>query len=133
MMLVRTYLAPSPIAGIGCFAAERIAVDAPVWRFNRKIDIILSEVEVAMLPLIGREFFLSHGYRDSETGEYVLCGDFAKFFNHSDTPNTYVLDDPTCRLRMDAAARDIEPGEEITTNYHHFDSDTVAKLAAAST
>jgi len=46
----------------------------------------------------------------------ILCGDDARFINHSDTPNIasdYTLDP----YGADIAVRDIEAGEEITTGY----------------
>ena len=48
-----------------------------------------------------------------ENNKWVLCGDNAKFFNHSETPN--------CKdgigLSYTIADRDIKAGEELTGNY----------------
>ena len=46
---------------------------------------------------------------------HLLCGDDARYTNHSGTPNTRCRDDHTY------ATRDIQPGEEITSDYAEFD------------
>ncbi len=50
----------------------------------------------------------------------MLCGDDARFFNHSDTPNCF--DFPDERGGTTVAARDIDPGEELTSDYASFDA-----------
>jgi len=43
MILVRTYLAPSSIDGLGLFAAEDIPKGTITWEFYSEIDIVLEE------------------------------------------------------------------------------------------
>ena len=38
MLLVKTYVAPSAVHGLGLFAAEPIARGACIWRFDPRID-----------------------------------------------------------------------------------------------
>ncbi len=55
------------------------------------------------------------------TWRFVLCADDARLMNHSDDP-TVVGDyeaEPVCGV--DIAARDIEPGQELTCDYATFD------------
>jgi SET domain-containing protein len=49
--------------------------------------------------------------------------------SYSDTPNTRSIDTPDGSVNADVAARDINKGEELTTDYRLFDSDAELKLA----
>ncbi len=97
MLLVKTYLDRSAIHGIGLFAGERIRKGTVIWRRSPEIDLLLTAL-----------------------GKFVLCGDDARFFNHADAPNCHDIPDegggPT------VAARDIEAGEELTSDYASFDA-----------
>ena len=48
------------------------------------------------------------------TGLYVLCGDNGRYFNHSDTPTTI---SNAISFGEDRAARDLELGDELTSDY----------------
>ena len=50
MLLVRTYLASSPIDGIGLFVAESIAKDTVIWAFDPRIDRLFSPEERERFP-----------------------------------------------------------------------------------
>lgn len=128
MMLVRTYLAPSKIEGIGVFAAERISASTLIWKFHKAFDIVLAAECIAALPTVGQEYIARYAYQHKDSGDWVLCGDNSKFFNHSDKPNTFVVDDPETIWQADAALWDIAAGEELTTNYHEFDGAARQKL-----
>ena len=52
----------------------------------------------------------------------------ARYFNHSEEPNTVDLDGPEGPT---VAARDIQPGEELTCDYRLFDADVLVKLRMA--
>ena len=60
---------------------------------------------------------------------YVLCGDDARFFNHSPSPNCVDIYDSSHGLDdahdVTIAARDILPGEELTCDDALFDMDFV--------
>ena len=58
-------------------------------------------------------------YREKSSGLYVLCGDDARFFNHSADPNCLDLDDGAGGITV--AHRDIQRGEELTCDYALFD------------
>lgn len=129
MLLVRTTLKNSRIHGIGLFAAEFIPAGSVVWRFSPIVDLRLQRRELARLAKPARAQIRSYAYRDNRTGETILCGDDARFFNHAAKPN--VVDDPDdpyqCR-----ASRDINPGDELTCNYYSFDTTARTKLATAT-
>jgi uncharacterized protein len=120
MLLVKTYLAPSRIHGIGLFAAERIARGTILWRLHPALDIELTEAQVEALAGPAQEQVRKYTYCDHVRGTYVLCGDDARFFNHSDEPNCH--DHPDAEGGKTVAARDIEAGEELTSDYASFDA-----------
>jgi SET domain-containing protein len=120
MLLVKTYLDRSAIHGIGLFAAERVTKGTVIWRRSPEIDLLLSAEQIAMLHPAAREQIEKYSYLDRRLGKLVLCGDDARFFNHSDAPNCH--DYPDEGGGTTVAARDIEPGEELTSDYASFDA-----------
>lgn len=124
MLLVKTRLDLSGIHGVGLFAAEFIPKDTVIWKFNRLIDLRCSEQEIADLPAASREQIQKYSYREKHSGLYVLCGDDARFFNHSEKPNCldyYHSEEQD----LTVALRDILEGEELTCDYALFDLDLV--------
>ncbi len=119
MLLVKTLLSPSEIHGIGLFAAERIPAGTVVWRFHRGIDLVLEDGVLETLSPAAREQMLKYTYVDIRLHKRILCGDDARFFNHSDDPNC--LDYPDDAGGTTVAKRDIEAGEELTSDYAAFD------------
>ena len=124
MLLVKTRLAASAIHGVGLFAAEFIREGAVVWESHPAVDVRLTEGQISGLAGPCREQIRKYSYREKRTGLYVLCGDDARFFNHSDRPNCIDL----CGGEVGditVAARDIAEGEELTCDYALFDLDLV--------
>jgi SET domain-containing protein len=116
MLLVRTRIAPSPVHGIGLYADQFIPAGTHTWRFEPDFDIEKTADQLSALPAHIQGWFKQYGYLDYHFGSYVLCVDDARFMNHSDNPTVrpdYSLD----HYGVDVAARDIEIGEEITTDY----------------
>ncbi len=70
----------------------------------------------------------TYAYFDRVLEKYVLCGDNARFCNHSTAPNSG--DDPT-NANATMAICDILPGEEIVCDYYSFDVNASSKLMAA--
>ena len=120
MLLVRTFLAPSRIHGIGLFAAQRIASGTVIWKLNPVIDVELAEEDIEALAEAARVQVRKYTYLDAVRSRYVLCGDDARFFNHADDPNCH--DFPDADGGTTVAARDIEEGEELTSDYARFDA-----------
>jgi hypothetical protein len=109
-LLVKTRIGPSKIAGIGLFADEFMPEGTKVWEFTPNFDTAFEDID--RFPPLLREFLTTYCYR--HRGRYVFCADHAKFFNHAD--------EPSCRDDADStyAARDIHPGEELTSDYRSF-------------
>jgi uncharacterized protein len=120
MLLVKTYLDRSAIHGIGLFAGERIAKGTVIWRRSAVIDLLLGEEEIAALHPAAREQIEKYTYLDHMLRKFVLCGDDARFFNHSEAPNCHDYPDEDGGTTV--AARDIELGEELTSDYALFDA-----------
>jgi SET domain-containing protein len=120
MLLVKTYLDRSPIHGIGLFAAERIPAGTVIWRRSPEIDLLLGPAELERLAPPAREQIEKYTYLDRHLGKLVLCGDDARFFNHAVEPNCHDL--PDANGGTTVAARTIEIGEELTSDYASFDA-----------
>jgi hypothetical protein len=116
MLLIKTKLNQSKIEGIGLFADENIKKGTKLWQFEPNLDLLLSKQEVEKLSESSRKQFHKYSYLDKERNKYLLCGDDARFWNHSANPNC----DETADNDSTFAARDIEKGEELTINYSEF-------------
>jgi SET domain-containing protein len=129
VLLVSTRLGESPVHGIGLFAREAIPSGTIVWRFAPQIDVIISAEGLRQLADPAREQVVKYAYEDAVSGKLILCGDDARFINHSNDPN--VIDDPldhnTC-----VAGRDILPGQELFSDYYAFDRRASEKLQRTS-
>lgn len=131
MLVVKTFLAQSPIEGLGLFAAQYIPKGTIVWRFVPGVDALFGADEIGKLPGMTQDVCRRYAYYDRNNKKYVLCGDDARFENHSDDPNTagvYPEGDP---FGMDVATRDIQEGEEITCDYRSFDADFSYKFTSS--
>ena len=118
MMLVRTYLSNSTIEGVGIFASEPIKAGDVIWRLEPKFDVFFTEADIEELPLHMRDFIARYSYPHMrKPGIWVLEADNGRFMNHSESPNTDFTG-----FEEGFAIRDIASGEEITCNYHEFDS-----------
>lgn len=125
MLLIKTHLGDSKISGMGVFASEFIPKGTLIWQLEAGFDRIFRESDIRCLPDRCKEWIRHYGYRIKNShGYYVVCMDNAKYFNHSDEPNT----DDTGPLGS-VADRDIEAGEELTCDYYEFDLDAEIKLA----
>lgn len=124
MLLVKTKLCINHIHGIGLFADEFIARGTIIWKFNPVIDISLCGEQIEKLAGPSCEQIKKYTYRAVNTELYILCGDDARFFNHSGEPNCLNF----CNGReedLTIARRDIEKGEELTCNYALFNMDFI--------
>jgi len=124
MLLVRTKLGISSIQGIGLFAAEYISKDTTIWKFHRYLDIKLSEQQIGELSIPCQEQVIGYAYKQRSSGLYVLCGDDARFINHSSNPNCIDIKDQD-GSGITVTIRDIQPNEELTCDYYIFDQDLI--------
>ncbi len=115
MLVIWTYLAPSPIHGIGLFAGEDIAAGAVVARYDPLLDVPIAIDRLDRLPPAARNFVDRYCYPSPHTpGGYLLETDNGRFMNHSASPNCTVSPDAITALRA------IAKGEEITCDYGEF-------------
>lgn len=123
MFTVKTFLGKSKINGLGSMADEFIPKGTIIWKFVENFDIKINDQEFKELPEIAQEFFLHFAYYNKEEGGYILCGDNARYTNHSSDPNMKTLD-----LTSSIATKDIQKDEEITEDYYNFDEFAKMKL-----
>lgn len=121
MLLVKTAKRPSDIHGLGLFADQFIPVGTSTWRFTPGVDTAMHPEILERIPEVARDQFLTYAYLDIRTGLYVLCADDARFMNHSDDPAVRGDYSVEPVFGVDVAARDIEPGDELTCDYTTFD------------
>ncbi len=117
MFRVPTYVAPSPIAGVGVFTSVSIPAGSLLWDFTEGVDLRLDPAVVAALPEPLGSRIRMYCYEEPD-GRFVLCGDNAKFMNHAFEPN---CDD---RGTHTVALRDIDADEELTCDYRAFDAES---------
>jgi len=110
--MVTTYLKQSEIHGWGVFAKEKIAKGTLMWEFAPGFDL---ELKLEDFP--PQECYIRHYGSMTEPEIYLLCGDDARFMNHSENPNV------SASGSQNFALRDIEPDEEIVCDYREFDID----------
>ena len=115
MLRVPTYLAPSPIHGLGLFTAGPIAAGTVIWEFDPAVDWRLTRRDLRRFPEPWRSQMRRYCYEEAE-GMYVYCGDNGRFMNHSDDPSCVDPEGP-----WTLAARDLLPGSELTSDYRTFD------------
>lgn len=115
MLLVPTYLALSPIHGIGLFAAAPIPAGSEVWRLDAAVDLVVDEAAVAGLGTVAQLQVQRYAYVDPVRRVRILCADDARFFNHADDANCG--DEPGGDGSVTVALRDIAEGQELTWDY----------------
>jgi uncharacterized protein len=118
MFIIKTFVGPSAIHGNGVFSCEDLPAGEVVWRFHPPFDQVLSDSEVAELPLAAQNYLEIYAYRCLDLGgKLVLSGDHARFLNHSDDSNTEE------KPFFSIARKPIAAGEEITCDYGAFCAD----------
>jgi len=115
MLRVPTYVAPSHIAGVGLFAATPLPAGTVIWQYTDGIDWRITPAELSLFPE-PYQSRLRHYLYQEDSGTYVLCGDNAKYMNHSEAPN---CDDPEGEYTV--TNRAVAAGEELTCDYRSFD------------
>lgn len=126
MFRVPTYLSRSQIHGIGVFTPFPIPAGTVIWEFDPEVDWRLTAEDFERFPERYREKLRSYCYLD-ESGAYILCGDNARYMNHSDEPS---CDDSGM---WTVARREIAVGEELTCDYRTFDLESRELVSARCT
>ena len=114
MMLVKNYVAPSGIQGVGVFAGERIAKGTRIYEFVEGVDIVMTREQAAAYGAEFARFMRIFAYVDPTDRTMVISHDNSRFMNHANQPNT------DWDEHFGWATRDIEKGEEITCDYYTF-------------
>lgn len=113
MLLVRNFVARSPIHNLGLFIGEAAVKGQEVWRFEPEFDVEIPLETLARLEEPYRDIVLDCAEYFSDRKVFRLGNDGDIFMNHSDAPNLIDLGDTMI------AARDISAGEELTCDYRH--------------
>ncbi len=121
MLLVKTYIAPSKIEGIGLFAGEDIKKGTLTWKYEPNFDYALSPGQVEKMPDLTKNFIKRYGTLSVESGLYIMCGDDARFTNHSNRPNLDAVKKDGEQEKVAIANRDIKKGEELAIDYRVID------------
>lgn len=121
MLLVPVRADRSPLHGLGIFSVTNIKAGTPIWRFQPGFDREFTEEQFAALPGPAQEHVRHYGFRALDKACWVLNGDLGIFMNHSAHPNTGAPGS-NGMAEWTFALRDVNPGEELTCDYHAFDS-----------
>jgi uncharacterized protein len=116
MLFVETYIAPVEGKGIGLFARTKIGKGTIYWFRNENFDRLFTPEALATFPANVATYIQKHGFLEV-TGNWYLCGDNARFTNHSKTPNFINHFDASGLVDYCFTDRDILAGEEILCNY----------------
>lgn len=118
MLLIDAELRQSAIHGIGLFCLTHIPQGTKVWEYHPLFDLAINEADVRGLPSPVQTFMAKYAYRSVETRQLMVNLDLSRHMNHADYP-TLVADEDSNYY----AARDLEPGEELTCDYRVFHLD----------
>jgi SET domain-containing protein len=111
MLKIETFVNKSSIQGLGVFAKHFVRRGDVVWQFNEHFDVVFSREKVEKMSDAELSLLERYAWMDSG-GNYVLPVDNDRFMNHSSEPNVENVTED-----VSIAARDIMPGEELTTDY----------------
>lgn len=114
MMIVKNYVAPSDIQGVGVFAGEDIPSGTRIYEFAEGVDIVMTRDQAAAYGSEFARFMRIFAYVEPADRTMVISVDNSRFMNHAENPNT-AWDE-----KFGWATRDIYCGEEITCDYFAF-------------
>jgi uncharacterized protein len=131
MLLVKTEVKNSLIAGMGLFAGQDIKKGEVVWQYTPDTCNILTKDQFQTLldsfhktekQLI--EYFLTYTYYQDVLKGLIFCLDNGRYVNHSDQPNLSGPSDMSSEVswQYSIALRDIAKGEELFENYGTYDT-----------
>lgn len=121
MLLVKTFLAPSKIEGIGLFADQNITKDTITWEFTPEFDTGFDINKINKMPALLKDFIKSYASLSMISNQYILGNDNVRFTNHSTKPNLVSKRINREVEKVAIALRDIKKGEELTIDYRSFD------------
>lgn len=115
MFLVETFIACSPIHGIGVYAREDIPVGTKVISLEHELCFSVDAFE--NLPEVTRKYIRHYGYQ--QDNRFYLPLDNERFLNHSKTPN--LISRYSTIYTGEYSHCDIIKGTELTVDYGSFD------------
>jgi hypothetical protein len=131
MLLIPVEVRPSPIHGLGVFAASFVPAAAVVWQFDPGIDQRHTVAWLEEQPEHVRAYVETHCVLSLDRRHYLVLGDHTVFVNHSVRANLVSLDD--VQVNGDGivvAAREIAAGEELTIDYTTIDGGDRERMSA---
>jgi uncharacterized protein len=114
MLLIPARSKPSAIHGRGLFAERDITAGEVIWSFDAKFDVLIEEGTLAEFPPHTQAYVRRHATFAAATRSFLLSSDDDRYTNHSDSPNTHVVDHAV------VATVDIAAGDEITADYREI-------------
>ena len=122
LLEVKSYIAKSPIHGMGCFAKQDIQMGELI---EECIAIITDTTTKSNTDFVINNYLFTWPceFQDAICNEhgptYFVPSGNSLIYNHSDTPNAYWIFDKAMKRIFMGALRDIKQGEEITWYYGH--------------
>lgn len=115
MLLIWTEVRRSAVDGLGCFTLETVRRGTKVWTLHPAIDIRAALEDLEAMPMAAKRAWLRYGFVESDASRFaVLCGDDARFFNHSAVPNVGPIERDS---ESDYALVDIPAHVELLCDY----------------
>ena len=121
-MYVKTKVAISNIHGLGVFADQFIPAGTTIWKYTPGFDQKFTRNQILRLPKTAQIYLAVYAYLSKKSGLYVFPVDNGKYFNHSETPNTYSHYHHGEGEVVTRAVTDIWLGDELTDNYSSFEA-----------
>ncbi len=113
-------LKTSELHGIGLFTAQNIKQGEVIYTASPILDLNITREQFDLLEQKEKDEILWWGFFDEPSQMWHVDFDVSKFINHSYEPS--VTQDSNHDEAYLVAARDINPGEELTQNYLEFET-----------
>jgi uncharacterized protein len=114
MLLIPARNKPSAIHGRGLFAERDIAAGETIWAFDPMFDVVIDQRTLARFPEHTQAYVRRYATYSGSTHSFQLSSDDDRYTNHSDTPNTHVVNNAVVATFV------IPAGTEITADYREI-------------
>jgi uncharacterized protein len=114
MLLIPARSRPSAIHGRGLFADRDVAAGETIWAFHPAFDVLIDEPRLTGFPPHTQAYIRRYATYATSTRSFQLSSDDDRYTNHSNTPNTHVVNGAVI------ATVDIAAGTEITADYREI-------------